>query len=300
MAYGLAFGIVLGLWLVTAALFAVYVSLVHGHIRNVEQTILESHQVADVPQQLHTVESFAEVNPPVVGLIVEPRNHVNLLPVLANFRRILPQVPLYVLHSAQNRDVLHAAYAHDPAVRLVDMGVDNLTIRQYNCIMTMPNLWANLRGEHILVFQTDSVLFSQSRVHLEDYLQYDYVGAPWKFLYKFYFRNAFMFRGLDDHTWAGNGGLSLRRRALMQEICANQPYLSIPYMNEDVYFSNAMDHWPNVKLPSSRDAARLFFESVYADELPLGCHKYLPTRFISQIADDERAIIENYSQPKSQ
>lgn len=50
-------------------------------------------------------------------------------------------------------------------------------------------------AEWLLVIQSDSILCASSRQNLNDFLGYDWVGAPWN----------------PDGRYGGNGGLSLRR-----------------------------------------------------------------------------------------
>jgi hypothetical protein len=56
-------------------------------------------------------------------------------------------------------------------------------------------------AEWLLVFQTDSILCANSRQNLNDFLDYDWVGAPWN----------------PNGRFGGNGGLSLRRVSAISE-----------------------------------------------------------------------------------
>ena len=61
---------------------------------------------------------------------------------------------------------------------------------------TYPEYWEMLQGDRLLVFQSDSVPCSGSNHEIDEFFDYDYVGAPWVY---------------NDHE-GGNGGLSLRNR----------------------------------------------------------------------------------------
>ncbi|KAL5351823.1 hypothetical protein ACLOAV_003684 [Pseudogymnoascus australis] len=61
-------------------------------------------------------------------------------------------------------------------------------------------------AEHLLVFQTDSMLCANARQSINEWLHFDWVGAPWH----------------PDGKWGGNGGLSLRRVAPIIEILRHQ------------------------------------------------------------------------------
>jgi hypothetical protein len=52
-----------------------------------------------------------------------------------------------------------------------------------------------------LIFQLDTLLSEQYKNNIYNFLDYDYVGAPWAFNHK-----------------VGNGGLSLRKKSKMLEI----------------------------------------------------------------------------------
>lgn len=91
------------------------------------------------------------------------------------------------------------------------------SLADYNQLLTSPVFWDNIKYEKVLIFQHDSELL---RSGIEEFLQYDYIGAPWKF---------------QEH--GGNGGLSLRTVEVMREVTKKFPYnASLGY--EDVYFSN--------------------------------------------------------------
>jgi hypothetical protein len=83
---------------------------------------------------------------------------------------------------------------------------------------------------------------------LEEFLSYDYVGAPWT----------------TGHV--GNGGLSLRKKTKMITVITTvNPFQA----NEDVYFS--MQKIVALKKPSFEDAQRFSVETVFYPS-PFGIH----------------------------
>ncbi|KAH7232277.1 uncharacterized protein BKA55DRAFT_598276 [Fusarium redolens] len=80
-------------------------------------------------------------------------------------------------------------------------------------------------AEMLLVFQTDSILCANNKRTIDEFLGYDYVGAPWDT------------RGL----YGGNGGLSIRRVSSIISILQNQQRAndSDP---EDVWLSTRLGH----------------------------------------------------------
>jgi hypothetical protein len=86
-------------------------------------------------------------------------------------------------------------------------------------------------AEWLLVFQTDSMLCANSRQSLNNWLDYDWVGAPWN----------------PNGRFGGNGGLSLRRVSKIIEVLKNQR--RIPNTEpEDVWLTDRLGHIPGAKL----------------------------------------------------
>ncbi|KAI0022008.1 hypothetical protein F4780DRAFT_789456 [Xylariomycetidae sp. FL0641] len=86
-------------------------------------------------------------------------------------------------------------------------------------------------AEWLLVFQTDSVLCANSRRSLDDFLAYDWVGAPWD----------------PAGRYGGNGGLSLRRVAAILDVLRDQQRApgSEP---EDVWLTERLAHRPGARM----------------------------------------------------
>lgn len=130
------------------------------------------------------------------------------------------------------------------------------SIGDYNRLLTSKDFWQRLPYDKVLIFQTDSMLLREG---IEEFLEYDYVGAPWKF---------------QEH--GGNGGLSLRSKTAMLKCIVKQPWKSsLGY--EDVYFCNLLKGMTNLKLAPREVCEKFSCESIYA-EGSLGYHaiqKYL-------------------------
>jgi hypothetical protein len=60
----------------------------------------------------------------------------------------------------------------------LELNVDNLTPQQYNAMFTTREFWEGVNATHALVFQTDAWLCEDAPVSPDDFLEYDYVGAP--------------------------------------------------------------------------------------------------------------------------
>lgn len=102
--------------------------------------------------------------------------------------------------------------------------LNNFVIREihdYNRLLGSVYFWELIPFDKVLIFQADSGLL---RNGIEEFLEYDYVGAPFQF---------------QDH--GGNGGLSLRTKSVMLEVIKQFPYDVSVHGNEDVYFSNHVE-----------------------------------------------------------
>ena len=107
--------------------------------------------------------------------------------------------------------------------KIVDQSIR--TAADYNRLLTDVSFWEQwVKYDRVLIFQHDSMLL---RPGIDDFLEFDYIGAPWK----------------ANATWAradragGNGGLSLRCPKKSLSLCREFPYKPA-FGNEDVYFTH--------------------------------------------------------------
>lgn len=116
-------------------------------------------------------------------------------------------------------------------------------------------------AEWLLIFRADTILCAQSNQSLNDWLEYDGVGAPWSvtpFFQSFLVAlraplKTLSHRSLDDR-FGGNGALSLRRVSAVKQVLSFQTrlYNSDP---SDRWLSQRMGLLPNAKMaPGSKEA----------------------------------------------
>ena len=137
----------------------------------------------------------------------------------------------------------------------------NLTDRQgVNVYLADRWMWEELApAKHVLIFQTDAILCANSPYSIDDYLQYDFVGA--------YIPPA------TSNLY--NGGLSLRNRTLIMEILDAGNKWKPHVEGEDVWFSKHMGN-RNANLPSedvARNFALQYPWNFNPDGRPIGYHK---------------------------
>jgi hypothetical protein len=141
----------------------------------------------------------------------------------------------------------------------------------YNAIMTSSEFWKTCSGEHVLLFQTDSVLCERASTSVSEFLQYDFVGAPWLDMFP---SCPSQFRGniFPENFCQGNGGISMRSRSIMIRVTeAFEWKTNMP--NEDSYFTSRTHLVGGVA--ASVDVAQSFsVETVpYSEGVPFAVHR---------------------------
>ena len=160
-----------------------------------------------------------------------------------------------------------------PDIRIIHMDIGNLVPSTYSELLMTKPFWEQFHGEKLLIYQEDSFLFHE---HIEPFLDYDYVGAPWP-------------KNQDDNKLCvGNGGFSLRTKDIMIQVIENVKMESlklgkntIDYMKntnsfvvpEDVYFTKAMIDF-KIGWVAPWEIARKFSQEAIPSENPLGGHNF--------------------------
>lgn len=192
------------------------------------------------------------------AVIIEPRQHKALSFVIHNILENLPdEWCILVFHGNENKDfveeILQMLYAFKHRILSpIQLDITNLTIYQYNKMLVNSNFYKCIPTEIFLIFQTDTMILHQNRHLINDFLKYDYVGAPWR------------------NGCVGNGGFSLRRKSKMIEICEKVPHFNY-YFNEDVYFSLQKlikIYKPNWRKAMIFSVETIFYESSFAIHSP--------------------------------
>jgi Protein of unknown function (DUF5672) len=204
------------------------------------------------------------------AVIVEPRRHPMLRAVIENVLFFLgKEWNLHIITAEANRDWLRETLEpHTYTVSYLSM--DNLTRDQYSELLLNPVFWEVLPTDHILIFQTDVIVFRPWNKWFE---RFDYIGPN-------YYHPDHIF---PNGVGGIQGGLSYRKRSAMlaclrtiteddvrnYRISKGLSALPVP-MVEDIYFTHACAMLQKT-LPSIE--ARPFFgiEAVYYPT-PFGFH----------------------------
>lgn len=135
--------------------------------------------------------------PGYAAVIVETRNFEGFGTIVRDHMKFLPEGwALEVYCSDDNEAFLQQEL--EGMVYNIHAGYTVANTMDYNKILMSKEFWSYLtKYERVLMFQTDSEIL---RSGIEEFLMYDYVGAPW-----------------TVKTRGGNGGLSIRNPKAMLE-----------------------------------------------------------------------------------
>jgi hypothetical protein len=197
-----------------------------------------------------------------VATIVETRARSNLVPLILHFANVLgPTWPIHVVGSKENEHLFNSS-----AVFQRHVAAGQITLTQLDPSKTFANsrdvsaflasngdFWQSLApADHVLLFQADSILCSNSPRRIDDFLVYDFIGAP-----------------ISSQYGSGfNGGLSLRNRMRMLEIIQSTRWDG---EFEDQWFYKRLEAI-NATLPTKEVAGQFAVETIFA-ESPLGLHQ---------------------------
>ena len=201
------------------------------------------------------------------AIIVEPRKHKALEFVLQNICDCLSKDWKVILfHGINNIEYSQNISEklnnlNNNRIHLVNLNIDNLNLISYSKIFASKNtIYDYIDTELFLVFQTDSMIIKKNAYLINNYLNYDYVGSPWKITNYIPTQNC---------NFIGNGGFSLRRKSKMIEIIEKIQYND---NHEDLYFSNNYEPIIYVKKPEYKIACNFCVEEVFS-ELTFAFHK---------------------------
>uniref|UniRef100_A0A6C0IIA4 DUF5672 domain-containing protein n=1 Tax=viral metagenome TaxID=1070528 RepID=A0A6C0IIA4_9ZZZZ len=220
------------------------------------------------------------------ALIIEPRKHNALKFVINNFfQNLSDEWGILIFYGNNNFeyvknivDNLEEKYKNR-IINLVNLNVDNLNSRTYSQLFFTTQFYDHIPTNTFLVFQTDSIILKENKDIINLFLDFDYVGAPWKLNKNVgngrlslgkknkNVGNGGLSLGKKNNN-VGNGGLSLRKKNKMLEILQSKPLENI---NEDVFFSSNINSSIQYNVPDYILAQKFSVETVFYDK-PFGIH----------------------------
>jgi hypothetical protein len=144
-----------------------------------------------------------------IAVIVDPRFNLLMEAVIRNFMFFMNPCEwnLCIVSYSGYEKLIKSVFpncifiAIDETYIYMKNNIPNITIENYNKMFLNTAFWKRLPGEHILIFQTDCIMY---KMFPDYYLEYDYCGA------NYYSDNSILYGGI-------NGGCSLRKKSTMIE-----------------------------------------------------------------------------------
>jgi len=142
-------------------------------------------------------------------------------------------------------------------------------------MFTDPYLYSTLLApaEHLLVFQPDSIFCTNSAETVNDWLDWDWVGAPWS----------------TTAQHGGNGGLSLRKVSKVLQVLKKERRPDNDGELEDLWLTNRIAQLKGSNMPNATISKHFSVESVW-DDKPLGYHVGWLGVHHGQIWDDQGQV----------
>lgn len=175
-------------------------------------------------------------------VFIEFRNLSSNKFVILNNLKKLGSIKTYILCCQNNRNSFNI-FNDNKNVQFIEIILQEDNVNFYNNLLLTKEFWNKFEEENLLICQEDSIIFN-SKFKLQDFLEFDYIGAPWPKNQK------------ENKNNVGNGGFSFRKKSKMLEMLEiDNPnkYLNlsenvINYINnanlenppEDIFFSNLL------------------------------------------------------------
>jgi hypothetical protein len=200
---------------------------------------------------------------PHIAVLVEFRTTDLIVTVVHNVNQHIPSTwPIQIFHGKENENFIR----NSTLAPLIASGKIFLSLMEEvygknrtNELLTTRKFWERVRGEKVLFFQIDSIMCSNSPHKITDFLQYDYIGAPW---------DPSWF-GFSKVELVGNGGFSLRSRSKLLALLAVLPYDR--KMPEDVWYALNLRRVNGTVAPMN--VAKTFAVESICYDRPLGAHR---------------------------
>ncbi|KAK6332111.1 hypothetical protein TWF718_002645 [Orbilia javanica] len=199
-----------------------------------------------------------------VALLIEGRALPHLTPLLLHYMSVIPPDWRFKFFGTEeavqrlNRSHVVRAHINDGKLDIAQLPEGLSLNGQEATSQTFTNLTfyrdVLYPAEFLLVFQTDAMICANSKQDLNDWLEYDWVGASWN----------------TGDRFGGNGGLSIRRVSRIIKILENQ--VRIPNTEpEDVWLTQRLGLIPGAHLANGTEQQKFSAEMIFS-ERPMGFH----------------------------
>ena len=208
-----------------------------------------------------------------VAVLVETRKHKALPFVINNVMSVLSDDwHLQIFHGTDNFEYINEFVSHEnyfDKTTFTNLNIKSITADDSSLdIMLTTNFWNQVVADNVLYFECDTMLCTNSKYKVEDYMHHNYIGGWWGF--------PFHISSLEQtYDRVMNGGVSFRKKKFMIDIIENklEEYLARGGNPcEDYFVSACVTDRPKVKevLSFSIDSSYMY---PLDDNAPFGLHK---------------------------
>jgi len=138
--------------------------------------------------------------------------------------------------------------------------IDSITHMDHYDTFVFKELHKYINTSHVLIVQWDGWIID-SDIWKDEFLEYDYIGAPWSFY--------------DDGYVVGNGGFSLRTKKLLQAL-TNEEFVVVSNQAEDDAicrsYRDKLESKYDIKFAPVELAERFSYESYIPQQSTFGFH----------------------------
>ena len=194
--------------------------------------------------------------------IIEITKNIALPFVLQNFIENLNDDWAFIIfHGNGNKEYIENVIyfqfkQYNNRITIVQFDINDIK-NNYDYMWKYKGIYDSIPTETFLVFNTNSIIIPENKHLIHEFMEYDYVGAPW-----------------TDEV-VGNGGLSLRKKSKMLEIIDTcEPNDK----NEDEFFTR--QNKVALYRPSFEKAKQFSVETVFYDS-PFGIHNCYRDNYLS-------------------
>lgn len=234
-----------------------------------------------IAAEVATEEEVVASGPPLnstakaskVAVIIEDRKLNTLIPLILHFASVLGPSWDVILYTSPANAIYYgempalARWKHQVVIRALPEENMFKSHESVSAFLTKPWIWEALApADHVFMFQADSIICGNSVRSVDDFLDYDFIGAPVR-------------EGLGRGY---NGGLSIRSRKKFLSITVNYDWLEerhiwgtgdgYNYNYEDQWFAMRLSHMPEALLPDEAVARSFAVETIWAED-PVGYHQ---------------------------
>ncbi len=202
------------------------------------------------------------------ALIVEPRLIEDLPRIILDYYNKLGTSWHIVFYCGKGLKKYYKSKLIPVHIEIRELEVNNFTADEYSTFFKRLDLWENLYGNYVLVFQYDTYILNKAPYNIDYYiyLNQSYIGGNMAYKWLEFEDLPIEERPKEPSNY--NGGLSLRNRLHMIQIIN---YMGYSHYAEDVYFTIGCIKL-NLKFGNIKECNNFAIHTIYYNNY-FGIHK---------------------------